>query len=159
MQKCALKMCALDLHFLIRRGGRHGCRLAPADFHVRWHQLLRARSAPRAHIILLCIRSPHCILYSDSIMHNIHYLAMHPQCTAYYTHDASCGILSSDPIMRTYNSFNAVEGCDIYGMMWFCACAEYIHLSWLTYSLHNFFFNLFTPLPCWTRLSLSGLRG
>ena len=37
-------MCALDLHFLIRRGGRHGCRLAPADFHVRWHQLLRARS-------------------------------------------------------------------------------------------------------------------
>ena len=45
MQKMhASKTCAIDLHFLIRRGGRHGCRLAVADFHVRWHQLLRARS-------------------------------------------------------------------------------------------------------------------
>lgn len=38
MQKMhASKTCAIDLHFLIRRGGRHGCRLAVADFHVRWH--------------------------------------------------------------------------------------------------------------------------
>ena len=45
MQKMhASKTCAIDLHFLIRIGGRHGCRLAVADFHVRWHQLLRARS-------------------------------------------------------------------------------------------------------------------
>ena len=97
------------------------------------------------------LRTQSCLLCIISLcIHNALHIILH---------DASCSILPSSPIMRTYNSFNAVEGCDIYGMMWFCACAEYIHLSWLTYSLHNFYFNLFTPLACWTRLSLSGFRG